>query len=110
MHALFYAKTKTEKELALQFKNVHTNIARMCITIQTPVLHQKCENKMIAEVTTSKSFMSTEAEITSFHLILWWLFQILQNNADNVHCYASSGNNTNVRKGEIQCHITTTSR
>jgi len=39
MHALFYAKRKTEKELALQFKNVHTNIARMCITIQTPVLH-----------------------------------------------------------------------
>jgi len=39
MHALFYAKTKTEKELALKCKNFHTNIARRYITIQIRILH-----------------------------------------------------------------------
>jgi len=77
----------------------------MYITIQIPILHLKCENKMIANVTTSKRFMSTDAEITTFHLILWWPFQILQYKKGHIlymqHCCDCSGNNTSA----IKCGI-----
>jgi len=40
--------------------------------------------------------MSTEAEITAFHLIFWWPFQILQYKTGHIlytqHCIDCSGN------------------
>jgi len=53
---------------------------------------------MIAEVTISKHFMGTEVEIRALHLILRWLFQILQHKAGHMlyiqHCCDCSRNNT----------------
>jgi len=34
---------------------------------------------------TFEMFISTEAEITTFHLILWWVFQILQYKTSRAH-------------------------